>query len=577
MNKQSRKMSAGAEPVAVLLADAARFHQAGYLAEAEALYRRALEKGRRNVNPLRGLALVALQTGRAGEAHELFGRIARIAPSANAFAELGHAYLVTGRYDEALCTLRKALTFDARHVTALFNSGVVLLATQKFEDAIVCFDRALALDPRYPGALQNRGYALMALGRLEQAQASFERSLDLWPDDLSSLIGHGHVVARRSGNAEALASFERAAAAHPDSADAHYHRGAALQALRRPHEAIAAYDRVIALAQPGPDGTPMASPNLAAAHYNGGLCLLQSGDLQRGFSEYEWRWRADPIFAREERTFPQPQWQSGEPLAGKTILLHAEQGLGDTLQFCRYAPVIAELGARVILEVQKSLQLLLAGLPGVAHVLAAGDALPPFDLHCPLLSTPAACRTDLHSVPATIPYLRADPARLAVWRQKLGTTSQRRIALVWSGSAVYRNDGMRTVSLAQMLPLVDSRAEWISLQKEVRDADAPTLAACPDILHMGVELNDFADTAAALAFVDLVIAVDTSVAHLAGAMGVPVWILLPFNPDWRWMLEREDSPWYPSARLFRQATPGDWAGAIAEIRAALAGDRVFNS
>jgi tetratricopeptide (TPR) repeat protein len=555
-------------PVALLVKRAEHLHQEGYLAQAEQFYRLALDKGRRNVAALHGLASIARSTGRLSEAHELFAKVARIAPSAESYADLGGTLLCAGQHEDAVQAYRKALTFNASHVLALVGCGTTLLAQAKLDEALACFDKALAVDPVHSDAQQNRAYTLMLLERLDEALAGFDRCLAEYGETASSLIGRGYVLSRLARDDDALASFERACAVNPRSAEAHFRRGNQLKAMRCLREAIAAFDHVIMLVETGQDDATAPTSNLAAAYYNRGICRLWSGDLAGGFADYEWRWQADRGFARSFRSLPQPLWK-GEPLDGKAILLHAEQGFGDTVQFCRYAPLVAERGARVILEVPGPLLPLMTGLPGVTQVLAKGGVLPRFDLHCPLLSLPAAFKTDLSTIPAGVPYLNCDSRKLAEWRQKLGPKLKPRIGLAWSGSTVHAQDNARTVSLQQMLPLLDARAEWVSLQRDVRETDAPTLAECRDIVHVGGDLGDFADTAAAMETMDLIIAVDTSVAHLAGAIGKPAWILLPFIPDWRWMLERTDTPWYPTVRLFRQTVPGDWAGVIARMREAL--------
>ena len=320
---------------------------------------------------------------------------------------------------------------------------------------------------------------------------------------------------------------------------------------------MASYERSLAL-----------KPDYAHAHWNLADCRLMLGDFAQGWQEYEWRWKLEQRdFA--QRDFAQPLWLGAPALHGRTILLHSEFGLGDTLQFCRYATEVAALGADVVLEVQPPLVPLLSGLKGVRQVVARGAALPAFDYHCPLMSLPLAFKTDLGNVPAEIPYLASDPARVALWREKLGPKRRPRVGIAWSGSQSQRND-KRSMALAQMLPLLGDWAEWLSLQKEVPDSDLTLLASRGDVRHLGEELADFADTAAVVELIDVLVTVDTSVAHVPGAMGKPVWILLPFNAhDWRWMLDREDSIWYPSARLFRQAAVGDWAGVIGRVAAEL--------
>jgi hypothetical protein len=253
-------------------------------------------------------------------------------------------------------------------------------------------------------------------------------------------------------------------------------------------------------------------------------------------------------------------------LKGKTILLHGEAGYGDTLQFCRYAKLVAAMGARVILEVQPPLAPLLSNLEGTHQVLPKGGTLPAFDYHCPLLSLPLAFKTDLDTIPADIPYINSDAARVAVWRDKLGKKTKPRIGLVWSGNPKQKNDHNRSLALAELLPLLHDEAEWISLQQEVRAADIELLAQRTEIRHFGEELKDFADTAALIELMDVVVTVCTSVAHLAGAMGKPTWILLCFNADWRWLLDRSDSPWYPTSRLFRQTSIGNWESVVNRMR-----------
>ena len=258
-----------------------------------------------------------------------------------------------------------------------------------------------------------------------------------------------------------------------------------------------------------------------------------------------------------------------ESLQGKTILLHAEQGLGDTIQFCRYAKPAADLGARVILEVRDPLLPLLQNLAGVSEIIARGAHLPAFDFHCPLMSLPLAFRTRLDTIPSPEGYITPAPEKVASWQTILGDKVKPRIGLVWSGSPGHSHDRNRSISLANLLARLPKGFEYVSLQKDVRPGDLPALQGRADIRQLGDQLADFSDTAGLCALMDIIISVDTSVAHLAGALGKPVWILLPFNPDWRWLLDRTDSPWYAAARLYRQDTPGNWQGVFEKIEADL--------
>jgi Tfp pilus assembly protein PilF len=432
-----------------------------------------------------------------------------------------------------------------------------LQGLERFEEAVASYDRALAAQPHYAEALSNRGNALYELQRFDEAVSSFDRALVERPHYAQALSNRGNALRGLRRFGEALESYDRAVALSPVHADALVNRGNMLKELRRIDEALDSYDRAIAL-----------QPDLADAHFNKALCELLRGDYDRGFTRYEWRW--DCTQGRQTiRDFAQPLWLGAEDIAGKTILLHAEQGYGDTIQFCRYVPLVVARGARVILEVPKALRTLMETLAGPAQILSRGDPLPDFDLHCPLLSLPLAFRTWVETIPSATPYLQA-PAKSAVeWRKRLGRKRRPAIGVAWSGLATHGNDRFRSMKLAALLPLFDTRATFVSVQKEVRAEDAVLLKSCGDVIHFGDELRDFADTAALIANLDLVIAVDTSVAHLAGALAKPLWVLLPFGSDWRWLLDRNDSPWYPTARLFRQDAERTWDDVVKQVRTAL--------
>jgi hypothetical protein len=361
---------------------------------------------------------------------------------------------------------------------------------------------------------------------------------------------------------EALESYARARAIKPDYAEALYNQGNALVMLGRHREALASYERALAI-----------KPDHAEAQWNQGLARLRLGDFRAGWKQYEWRWQR-PDGVKSQRSFAQPVWTGQQSLQGKTILLHAEQGLGDTIQFVRYATLVARRGAKVMLEVQRTLKGLLARVEGVAGIVGRGEELPAFDLHCPLLSLPLAFGTELSSIPASVPYLAATDDRIETWSARLPPRKGLRVGIAWSGNAKHKDDRNRSIALARLAHLFAAPGvQFVSLQKDARDGEAEVLRDIPGFLDLGPELKDFADTAALISLIDLVISVDTSTAHLAGAMGKPVWVLLPFSPDWRWLLEREDSPWYPTARLFRQPMIGDWESVIGRMRRELAHGR----
>jgi hypothetical protein len=319
---------------------------------------------------------------------------------------------------------------------------------------------------------------------------------------------------------------------------------------------LASYDQAIAL-----------RPDYADAHFFKGLSSLVTGDFEHGWIEYEWRRKA-PAARITRRDFPQPLWLGEDGIAGKTILLHSEQGFGDTIQFCRYVPHVAARDARVVLEVEEPLCELMTDLAGVTQVVAKGGPLPEFDFQCPLASLPLAFRTRLETIPSGAPYLRVPRQAQEYWGALLGAKLVPRIGLAWAGNAKHVRDRERSMRLHDLLPLLDIDATFVSLQKEVRAGDAETLGNC-NMFHLRQEFGNFSDTAALISQLDLVISVDTSVAHLAGALGKPVWILLTHAPDWRWLLDRDDSPWYPSARLFRQRESREWGSVTMQVREAL--------
>jgi len=500
----------------------------------------------------RGLALQELQQPQA--ALENFNQaISRRPHYAQAYSNRGIALKQLRQPDAALQSFNQALALKPDFAEAYYNRGVALQELQQLEAAVASFNQALALKPDYAEAYSNRGMALQELRQWDAAVASFNQALTLKPDYAEAYYNRGIALQELSQFDAAIESFNRALSLQPDYAEAYYNRGIALQELRQLDAAVASYDRAIAI-----------QPDFAQAYWNKALTLLLSGNLAAGWDLYEWRWRN----AKTElvpRNFPQPLWLGQQPLVGKTLLLHSEQGLGDTIQFCRYATLAAELGARVILEVQAPLLGLLKDLAGVSCAVAKGSPLPDFDYHCPLLSLPLAFKTHLNSIPCWPSYLSAAAPKATYWAQRLGTKTQPRVGLVWSGSGVHKNDLQRSLPLAELLPWLPAGYQYLSLQKELREIDLATLQSQAAILHFGAELEDFSDTAALCELMDLVISVDTSVAHLSGALGRPTWVLLPFNPDWRWLLDRNDSPWYPGVKLIRQAGRGDWASVCAEI------------
>ena len=295
--------------------------------------------------------------------------------------------------------------------------------------------------------------------------------------------------------------------------------------------------------------------------------MLLGGQFAQGWQEYEWRWKNENVNKIAGiRSFSQPLWLGEESLKDKTILLYGEQGLGDTIQFCRYIALVAELGAKVILEVQRPLVKLLKNLEGVSQIVAEGGTLPAFNYQCPLLSLPLAFKTELHNIPSVSEHITSDSENVKKWQTKFGEKFKPRVGLVWSGSAEHKNDHNRSLTLSHLLSYLPSNMEYVCLQKELRGIDKVVLEKNSHIQFYGDALEDFTDTAALCDLIDVVISVDTSVAHLAGTLGKKTWVLLPYSPDWRWLLDRDDSPWYPSAKLYRQKKIGDWNGVLEKLK-----------
>jgi tetratricopeptide (TPR) repeat protein len=541
-----------------IIGQALTLHRQGRLDEAEKLYARALKLQRDNFDALHLLGVLNHQRGKAGEAYRLLTAALKVQPrSPDALSNLALVLHALKRDDEALAALDKALVLAPGHADALNNRGTILLDLKRPAEAAAAFDAVLAQNPKHLQALVNRGNARSDLGQGDAALADFDAALVLAPGHPLTLYNRGNALRALGRPEEAIADYKRALAAAPNHVNARFNRGMALAALNRHRDALTDYGRVLAL-----------QADHADAHFSAAMSLLTLGDYPRGFAEYEWRWKRVGMAPR--KSFRRPPWLGETPPAGKTVLLHAEQGLGDTVQFVRYAPLLARAGAEVVLEVQPELKTLLAGIEGVATILSLGDPLPPFDLHCPLASLPLAFKTELATVPATIPYLRAPEPHLETWRPKLEALPGPRVALAWSGRGAHPNDRNRSLTLSALEPLFSVPGlSFVSIQHAPRAADAERLAREPRLMHLGDELSDFADTAAILALVDLVVCVDTSVAHVAGALGRPTFVLVPFQPDWRWTLDRDASPWYPATRLLRQPAVGDWASVVARMRAEL--------
>ena len=499
-------------------------HRAGDFAQADRLYRALLQRDPGNFDLLRLAGSVNHELGRLGEAQRF---------------------------------LAAAVRGNARSAATLSELGLVQHRLERYAEALASYDAALALAPDDGEIVNRRAVALLRLDRPEEALAELERLLAVAPDHTEALGNRGNVLVRLNRPDAAIAAYDAARRIAGDTAQLLTNRAHALRRLDRVEDAVADLQQAVAL-----------RPDFAEAHFELGMARLGLGDFARGWDEYEWRWQT-AAFAPSRRPFVSPLWTGAQDPAGKTILLHGEQGLGDTIQFVRYVPLLARRGASVILEVQPELVSLLAGFAGAASVIARGRKLPRFDLHSPLMSLPRAFRTTAETVPAAAPYIQVDAARAQAFSQRLAGQGPL-IGIAWAGRRAHHNDQNRSLPLARLAPLMRrAGGRFVSLQRDLRDGDDAILRQTPNVLDLGGVPEDFADTAALIARLDAVVSVDTAVAHLAGALGKRLFLLLPFAADFRWLRRREDSPWYPTAQLMRQSAFGDWDGVIARLCAQL--------
>lgn len=572
----------------IRLGKAISLHQLGKWAEAEVLYRAILTEQPENADVCHLLGLVALQRGKANEGIALITKAVQISPAyldahinlANALASQGKhlqalesfdcalrlnpslpdvlnrrgaALSALNRNEEALRNHEQALSLKPDFPDALNHRGNSLAVLNRLDEALEAYAQALAADPKHVDALNNRGNVLLSVGRYEDALLSYDLAIKTAPDHVDALSNRANALRCLNRNEDALASCDLALGIQPDCVSALLNRGAIFRSLNRPEEALINYGRALVLA-----------PSHADAYLHESLCRLLTGDFAKGWENYEWRWKSSELGQRN-RNFAQPLWKGDSSLQGKTILLHAEQGVGDSIQFCRYVEMVEARGGSVVLEIPAPLQRLMsAGLAGKRCIVVAGHALPAFDLHCPLLSLPLAFKTEMANIPSATRYLTCDPLLQGAWKEKLGPRQKLRVGVMWSGNKAHKNDHNRSIPLERFLQIKSDHAEFFSLARDIAPND-DRLLSLAGVTTFGDELNDFADTAALISHMDLVISVDTSVAHLAGALGVPTWVLLPFSPDWRWLLNRADSPWYPTLRLIRQPAVADWAPVLTEV------------
>lgn len=544
----------------VLLNRSDTLREMGRLEEALTGYDRAITIRPHFTKALLNRGTVLYELHRFEEALASYDQALAVRPNdPEVFFNRGVVLRKLNRLNEALASYDSVLKIKPDSAEALTNRGVTLHELKRFDEAVASYDRVLEMQPSSADVLANRGVTLHQLKQFEEALVSYDRALAMRPDFAEALNNRGLTLQQLKRFDEALASYDRSLILRPDYTDALNNRGLLLHDLRRFDEALANYDRALAL-----------RPDFIEAHWNAATLRLLIGDFTRGWAGYESR-REEGFKLTRKRDFGRPLWLGAGAIEGKTILLHSEQGLGDTIQFCRYASLVAARGARAILEVEEPLRELLGSLAGVTKVVTNGDALPEFDLQCPLLSLPLAFGTQLETIPSATPYLSAPTAKASAWRDRLGKHERPRIGLVWAGNLITPIDRQRSIEFDRLAPLLQmTGCDFHSLQKG--DAAIKQLrnsALRQRIFDWTDDLQNFSETAALVENLDLVITVDTSVAHLAGALGKPFWLLNRYNTCWRWLLDRDDSPWYPTARLFRQDTSRDWDEVIARVHAAL--------
>ena len=499
---------------------------------------------------------------RIEEAFRAFDRAVELdIESAEAWKALAQTLADLNRHHEAGLSFLQAFKLDPADADAAYRAGLSLFKSGKTNEALALFDRSDQLQPDQASTLQMRGLALQELARLDEALAELRRAHALDPARADICNDVGAALLRLRRYEEALSWYDKAVTLRPDFRLAHKNRGYVLSRLRRFDEAFAVYAALKA-----------ADPDDMEPDWSVALLHLTLGNFKAGWAGREVRWKV-PSLSIARYNFPQAMWLGREPIAGRTILIYQDEGLGDVIQYIRYVPMVAALGARVLLLVDGSLVPLLSKLPGVAECIPrSANGTVTFDTHCGLSSLPLAFNTQLATIPADVPYLpRPDETCIEAWKHRLGAHSKLRVGLVWSGNPKHKDDYNRSLPLRALDSLLTLDATFVSLQKEVRPDDLATLRERPNIVDLTAHLTDFAETAALVSCLDLVITVDTSMAHLAGALACPIWIMLPHAPDWRWLLDRDDCPWYPTARLFRQTEPGNYADVVERMRHELTG------
>ena len=480
---------------------------------------------------------------------------------AEAIFDLGIVYAEANRFSEALLIFHCLKSYKDKDPRIPFNIGLIYSLQGEHKLSLDAYDLALKLQPNNAEALINKAAIYNEIKEFSLALVALDYAIQLNENYYEAYLNKGNSLRALKRYDDAIAHYDKALNLKPDCHEAWVNKGVTLHELKRYDDAIAHYDRALNL-----------KPDYHEAFWNKSLSLLVQGNFKDGLPLYESRWIANRTIGVSSNHFlDRPLWVGGEPLQGKTILLYGEQGFGDFIQFCRYVKLVADLGAKVILETPEPLKKLMATLDGVSQLVTKGEKNIACDYRCPLLSLPLAFKTDLSSIPRANKYIAFDNAstKILEWEQRLGVGTGPRIGLAWRGNPGHQNDASRSLTLEQLLSHLPKKYEYISLQKEVREEDRLILESSPDISSFESSLSDFSDTAALIECMDLVITIDTSVAHLSGALGKKTWVLLPHSPDWRWLLDRSDSPWYSSMKLYRQSISQDWREVLNNVESDL--------
>lgn len=512
----------------------------GSLTEAQNCFQKAAKLAPDYFDALYNGGVLYLKFNEFALAREVFRNLAlRYSASSTLFVSLGKAERGCGDLDAAALSYRNALDLDEKNVDAYYNLAICLKEQKCISEALRMYDKVLELQPNHVDSLINKGVIFREIGRPEAALEAYEKAELFSPQDVRVTTNKANILSDMLQHETALCLYDQALGIDAFYADAWYNRAAVLQELGKYDEALKSYERAIQIDE-----------SFAEAYWNKSLLLLLTGNYREGWQYYEWRLKKRDVRDNYYK-FPQNPASCADDFYGKRVFIYAEQGLGDTVQFCRYLDKVSRICEEIIFEVPKSLVNLVSTLDVSMTVISKGDAIPKFDAYCALMSLPYIFESDLSNIPAEIPYLHADEIKIREWQRRLSQKTSSRIGLVWSGSVAHKNDSNRSIPIRSLSPLFDLPLEWHVLQKEYRNGDLEFLQTYPNIYRHDQYLNDFSDTAALIKCMDLVISVDTSVAHVAGAIGQNVWLLLPSNPDYRWLLDREDSPWYPTFKLIR--------------------------